>query len=166
MVENGNNVRLMDLGIANTAAYQSSSSSMMGTPKYAAPEQFGQMGSRESIDNRTDIYEFAVTIYELLCNENPFQSQTFNELIEKHKTLQLPYNNKIPKPIMDVLRKAAHPDKKMRYSNIVDFRNEFKKSAEVLNNEKQHDNTNPLLLISVIVLSLLTVLGIICFILI
>ena len=163
MVENGNNIRLMDLGIAYTEAYQSANTSnMMGTPKYAAPEQFGKMGTNESVDNRTDIYELSVTIYELLCGENPFLSQTFDELIEKHKTLLLPYHKNIPRPIMDVLRKAAHPNKKMRYSNIVDFRNEFKKSAEVLNDENQHNNTNLLLLISGIALLLLTVLGIIC----
>ena len=167
MVENGNNIRLMDLGIAYTEAYQSTNTSnMMGTPKYAAPEQFGRMGTNKSVDNRTDIYELSVTIYELLCGENPFLSHTFEELIEKHKTLLLPYHKSIPKPIMDVLRKAAHPDKKMRYSNIVDFKNEFKKSTEILNNENEHNKKNPLLLVSVITLLLLTVLGIICLILI
>lgn len=155
MVENGNNVRLMDLGIAYTTAYQASNSSnMMGTPKYAAPEQFGQKGTQETIDNRTDIYELAVTIYELLCNDNPFLSQTFDELIEKHKTLKLPYNNNIPKPIVDVLRKAAHPNKRNRYNNILEFRNEFKRVAFAQNNKENNDKNYTPLFITLIVLLL------------
>lgn len=164
MVENGNNIRLMDLGIVYTSAYQSSSTSnMMGTPKYAAPEQFGQRGSQEGIDNRTDIYEFAVTIYELLCNENPFLSQTFDELIEKHKTLQLPYNKDIPKPIIEVLRKAAHPNKQNRYNNIAEFRNEFKNATYALNNTEINKRSNTPLLVTFILL-LLAIIGWIIFI--
>ena len=120
-------------------------SNMMGTPKYAAPEQFGLKGTRETIDNRTDIYELSVTIYELLCNNNPFASQTFDELIEKHKTLLLPYNKDVPKPIVDVLRKAAHPDKQQRYRNIIDFRNDFRKATEELNEKKNIGYTRTLL---------------------
>jgi serine/threonine-protein kinase len=128
MVENGCNIRLMDLGIANVDAYETASRSMMGTPKYAAPEQFGEKGSLETIDSRTDIYELGVTIYELLCDENPFYSNDFNELIEKHKTLSLPYNKIVPPAIIEVLRKAAHPNKSFRYANILEFRNAFKNS--------------------------------------
>ena len=126
MMENYRNIRLMDLGIAYTEAYQSANKSgMMGTPKYAAPEQFGALGTRETVDTRTDIYELGVTIYELLCMENPFLSNTFAELVEKHKNMVLPYNPSIPHEITDVLRKAAHPQKNFRYSTIAEFKHAF-----------------------------------------
>ena len=158
MVENGNNIRLMDLGIAYTDAYQmSNTSNMMGTPKYAAPEQFGLKGTRETIDNRTDIYELSVTIYELLCNNNPFASQTFDELIEKHKNLLLPYNKDIPKPIVEVLRKAAHPEKQQRYRNIVDFKNDFRKATNELNEKKNVSYTRTILFFILISLLLLII---------
>ena len=158
MVENGNNIRLMDLGIAYTDAYQmSNTSNMMGTPKYAAPEQFGLKGTRETIDNRTDIYELSVTIYELLCNNNPFASQTFDELIEKHKNLLLPYNKDIPKPIVEVLRKAAHPEKQQRYRNIVDFKNDFRKATNELNEKKNVSHTRTILFFILISLLLLII---------
>jgi serine/threonine-protein kinase len=135
MVENGCNIRLMDLGIANVDAYETASRSMMGTPKYAAPEQFGEKGSLETIDSRTDIYELGVTIYELLCDENPFYCNDFNELIEKHKTLLLPYNKNVPPAIIEVLRKAAHPNKSFRYANILEFRNAFKNSLVTITSQ-------------------------------
>lgn len=138
MVENGSNIRLMDLGIANTEAYKlANTSNMMGTPKYAAPEQFGHMGTNEGIDTRSDIYELSVTIYELLSNNNPFLSNTFGELVEKHKTLLLPYHPSIPKTIMEVLRKAAHPNKQMRYNNIADFRYAFKNAIFMLDDNHE-----------------------------
>ena len=142
MVENGCNIRLMDLGIANVDAYETASRSMMGTPKYAAPEQFGEKGSLETIDSRTDIYELGVTIYELLCDENPFYCNDFNELIEKHKTLLLPYNKNVPPAIIEVLRKAAHPNKRFRYANILEFRNAFKNSLVTITSKPTQSSSS------------------------
>ena len=139
MVENGCNIRLMDLGIVNVDTYQFTTSSMMGTPKYAAPEQFGDRGSKESVDYRTDIYELSVSIYELICEENPFLCNSFDDLINRHKTLALPYNERVPKIIIDVLRKAAHPRKSERYNNINEFRNALKNA--IINIEPKSQNT-------------------------
>ena len=137
MVENGCNIRLMDLGIANIDRYTFATNSIMGTPKYAAPEQFGERGSKQSLDYRTDMYELSVSIYELLCGENPFLCNSFDDLIDRHKTLVLPYNERIPKMIIDVLRKAAHPLKSERYNNINEFRNAFKNAIINIKPESQ-----------------------------
>lgn len=137
MVENGCNIRLMDLGIVNIDTYQFATSSMMGTPKYAAPEQFGERGSKESVDYRTDIYELSVSIYELICGENPFLCNSFDDLIDRHKTLVLPYNDRVPKMIIDVLRKAAHPRKSERYNNIIEFKNAFKNAITNIKPQSQ-----------------------------
>ena len=163
MVENGNNIRLMDLGIAHTELHQYDKNSMMGTPKFAAPEQFGKFGTNEGVDNRTDIYELSVTIYELLCDNNPFTSETFMELIEKHKTLLLPYNKNIPKKIIDVLRKAAHPNKYLRYNNITEFKSDFIESIKTLNEPIKEDNNNRWTIILTLTLLLIAIIGLIIY---
>lgn len=130
MVENGRNVRLMDLGIALTSqpvatgmdmSGDASGSGLMGTPKYAAPEQFVSDGYSQ-IDARTDIYEFGVTLYELISGVNPFISNSLSEAIEKHRNYILPPAAAITAPMLEVLRRAANPDRARRYANVAELR--------------------------------------------
>ena len=68
MIEHGSNIRLMDLGIAYTPdSVSMTSPGLIGTPKYAAPEQIIEPGQVQlTVDKTTDIYELGVTLYELL----------------------------------------------------------------------------------------------------
>ena len=77
MMEKGKNVRLMDLGIADVAQAADNdtlTSSVMGTPRYAAPEQFKSNKDHDEclLSKATDIYEAGVTLYELITQKNPF----------------------------------------------------------------------------------------------
>ncbi|MCM1028218.1 MAG: serine/threonine protein kinase [Pseudoflavonifractor sp.] len=107
MVENGNsNVRLMDLGIAFTRdTHDITSAGLLGTPGYAAPEQNVEVGQPLSVNATTDLYEFAVTLYELLAG---------------HK----PHDNSSPDPIpgvkrqlMEVLSRAMAESQSSRYGS-------------------------------------------------
>ena len=49
-----------------------------GTPNYMAPEQM----NGEGVDQRADIYAFAVTAYELLTQRKPFRGDTPKEMME------------------------------------------------------------------------------------
>lgn len=75
----------------------------------------------------------------VICEENPFLCNSFDDLINRHKTLALPYNERVPKIIIDVLRKAAHPRKSERYNNINEFRNALKNA--IINIEPKSQNT-------------------------
>ena len=120
MVESGINVRLMDLGISQVnVIHDLGSTGMMGTPRYAAPEQFL---SSSSMDARTDIYELGVTIYELLAKRNPFDGESIEDIKEKHNTVTLPYVYGVPKVIIDVLRKATKPLPIHRYQSALEFK--------------------------------------------
>ncbi len=127
IVENGRNVRLLDLGIAHVDnnEYHGGKQELVGTPKYAAPEQFG-VGLNTILNARTDIYEAGVTLYELLCGYNPFLSETLNESYQKHKTIILPYTDNVPRKLVDVLRKATKHDQYERYRSAVEFKNAIK----------------------------------------
>lgn len=123
MQEQGRNARLMDLGIVQVTTHVDlgGSSSLMGTPRYAAPEQFDQ-GS--TLDARTDIYELGVTIYELLTKKNPFDANNLEVMKKRHKdaTVVFPYHKGIPNSVIDVLRVATMPDPAKRYDDAYAFR--------------------------------------------
>ncbi len=126
MVQNGNNVRLMDLGIAQTGK-PFDSGVTMGTPQYAAPEQFSNStnGSNE-LKPYTDVYQAGVTLYELITGANPFKAQSLKECVLKHKNMQLPESPSISKPMLNVLRKAVSHNFSDRYASVDDFKKALK----------------------------------------
>lgn len=132
MVESGRNVRLMDLGIAQVNVYNGSSGTtgMMGTPRYAAPEQFSVSATSNKLNARTDIYELGVTIYELLAKRNPFDGKSLDEIKKKHSSICLPYISGVPKIVVDVLRKATMPSATDRYSSALQFKEALKDALE------------------------------------
>lgn len=121
MVEHGHsNVRLMDLGIVHVQevrAGESASSGLMGTPKYAAPEQFDASVDSNKISPATDIYEAGITLYELLTGQNPFVANTLQECVDKHLNCVLPYSENVPNAIVDVLRQATAPNAHDRFKS-------------------------------------------------
>jgi len=55
--------------------------SLMGTPRYMAPELLLQ---RQPADVRTDVFAFCVALYEALYGQQPFAGNTFEELARAH----------------------------------------------------------------------------------
>ena len=136
MVENDRNVRLMDLGIANVSAVgNNSTSGMMGTPNYAAPEQFDAINENPTLSASTDIYEAGVTLYELLTSENPFKKATIADIKEAHRNSCLPNSPKISPAIMRVLQKATEIKPTDRYQSAAEMKTALQQA--LLNPSKQ-----------------------------
>ena len=134
MVEGGRNVRVLDLGIANTTtgiiagnSDGKGSHGYMGTPNYAAPEQF-LYGSK--LTAATDVYEAGVSLYELLTGKNPFAAQTLQETMQKHRTMQLPPHKNIPTALLNVLQKATSSQQSLRYQSAQEFKSELAKALQ------------------------------------
>jgi len=130
MIENGRNVRIMDLGIAATdgKSLGTLTGSGFGTYKYAPPEQI--LGQRDNVNGTSDIYSLGVTFYELLTNENPFDGPSDIEIMEKQLTFDLPYNELIPKCLFKVLLKATAKKQTQRYQKASDFKDAIIKAIE------------------------------------
>lgn len=141
MIENGSNIRLMDLGIAfashNNAGgsipRSSYGSGLGGTPQYAAPEQMSRDKDTPVVVNKTtDIYELGMTLYELLAGNNPFDCPTIEETLEKQKHATLPAIPGVPEVVMHVIWKATEKEQKKRYQAVRDFKDDLQRAIIVV----------------------------------
>lgn len=139
MVENGSNIRLMDLGIAYvTGGISSGNGGLLGTYGYAAPEQFISRGQAQfSFDRTTDIYETGATLYFLLSGRTPYGADR-NEMLR-----DIPG---VPDSIMKVIRKSLSDNQTDRFQNAEEFKQAL---MEAMSNSKQarkKKNSTPWLL--------------------
>ena len=104
-------VKLLDFGIARFfKPGQTSDTRRLGTPGYAAPEQYGEQQS----DARTDVYSLGVLLHEMLTGYDPAQSP-----------LQLPpvasLNPEVPAQIAGAIGQATQVAPDQRFNSIAAF---------------------------------------------
>ncbi len=123
---------LADFGLARIASAGEStlsSDSIMGTPQYISPEQ--AMGKKD-LDAGTDIYSFAVMLYEMVVGQVPFTADTPFSIIHDHIYTPLPLpmdvNPKVPEPVQRVLLKALAKNRLDRYESVGDMIVAFKEA--------------------------------------
>lgn len=88
-----------------------------GTLAYSSPEQTGRMN--RAVDYRTDFYSFGISLYEMLTEQLPFQTESPMELIHCHLA-QTPQplssiNPKIPGVLSDIVLKLLSKNAEGRY---------------------------------------------------
>lgn len=132
IVADDGQIYLADFGLARIAQSGEStltSDMIMGTPQYISPEQ--AMGIKD-LDNRTDIYSFAVMLYELVVGQVPFSSDTPFSVIHDHiySPLPLPHliNPSVPDEVERVLLKALSKERNDRYTDVNALTRAFKKA--------------------------------------
>lgn len=123
---------LADFGLARIAQSGESTLSsdmIMGTPQYISPEQ--AMGTKE-LDEGTDIYSFAVMLYEMVVGQVPFSSDTPFSIIHDHIYSPLPLprtiNPSVPDEVERVLLKALAKERKDRHQDIPALVKAFKQA--------------------------------------
>jgi len=93
MVTADGKVKVMDFGLVKIAGVTNVtiSGSALGTAEYMSPEQV----SDEAVDTRSDIYSLGVTMYEMLAGRPPFQGDSYQAVLMKHKY-------EVPSPLRQV----------------------------------------------------------------
>ena len=132
IVANDGKIYLADFGLARIAQSGESTLSsdmIMGTPQYISPEQ---AKGEKNLDNGTDIYSFAVMLYEMVVGEVPFSADTPFSIIHDHiySPLPLPHlvNPSVPDEVERVLLKALAKERADRYENVEDLNAAFKQA--------------------------------------
>ena len=153
MIENGCNVRVMDLGIATSdgISHGTLEGRGFGTYPYAPPEQI--QGQRSQIKGTSDLYSLGITFYELLTGVNPFDGGSDVDIMVKQIKMALPYNDKIPMPLFKVLLKATAKVQSQRYQTA----NEFKDAIINANIPAPPVNWNLIVGVSVVVFIMLII---------
>ncbi|WP_049568482.1 serine/threonine-protein kinase, partial [Streptomyces sp. SBT349] len=82
MLTNGNEIKVLDFGIARFMAATTKSSQVMGTLAYMPPERFNDHPG----DARSDLYALGCVLHELLTGHTPFQSTGPAAMMTAHLT--------------------------------------------------------------------------------
>ena len=111
MVTSAGTVKLIDFGIARFFTKgKNVDTRVLGTPGYAAPEQYG----RGQSDPRTDIYALGASLHHCLTGKNPedkmFSFQAPSELVPS-----------LPKELDEVILKCCRLKPEERWNSVKDF---------------------------------------------
>lgn len=94
------------------------STTVAGTPRYMAPEQFFGW----DLDKRTDIYSIGIILFTLFAGRPPFSAKTFEELGELHYKARPPKLTKLvkafPKRLEQIIHKALQKSPEKRFQSV------------------------------------------------
>jgi serine/threonine protein kinase len=122
VLEPGDDIKLMDFGIARLRDTGRTSltraGTMMGTPDYMAPEQI----EGQEITDKTDIYAFGIVFYEMLTGSVPFRASTQAAVLTKQLQEQpVPPSRlrpDVPQDVEALVLKALEKDPANRERNM------------------------------------------------
>jgi len=118
MLTQGNDVRIIDFGIALVADSEISRiEGIAGSPSYMSPEQVQSL----EITNRSDLYSLGAVMYEMLTGFRPFRGGNLSKLLHQivYATAQPIHalRKEIPELLEDAVAKALQKDPAKRYRN-------------------------------------------------
>ncbi len=117
--ENGM-VKVADFGTSRFLEIAAHGTTVIGSPPYMAPEQFQGKAVFAS-----DLYSLGVTMYQMLTGALPYSTPTPADLerLMRGELVSPPRlrNQKIPKPVNDIVLKAMAPNVSDRYQRAADL---------------------------------------------
>ena len=146
----GSDLRVIDFSLSSRAtgglaALFGGKQKVQGTRTYMSPEQI----RGQKLTPQTDVYNFGVTIFELLTGKPPFLGSSPNDLLRKHLSTPAPppsVNNANVTPEMDrmvvrMLAKKAENRHQSMNELLAEFRslNVFKEAVEVVAPKKKDE---------------------------
>ena len=105
-------LRITDFGVARAlaeASWTEPAGSMIGTVRYASPEQ----ADGEPVDGKADVYSLALVLYEAVTGIVPFVEDSLVSTLRARVGKTLPQDDRLG-PLDPILVQAAFPDKGAR----------------------------------------------------
>ena len=124
----GGHAVVADFGIARalhaaSAEPLTQSGMVIGTPHYMSPEQAGG----DVVDNRSDQYSLACTVYEMLIGQPPFSGPTTQAVIARHLAEPVPslrvVRQTVPKAVEAAIHQAMAKLPADRFASVQEFLN-------------------------------------------
>lgn len=124
-------IKIIDLGLARTLESDASSEitqvgMFMGKLQYCSPEQAG-VPAGVALDHRSDLYSFALVLYEMIVGLPPFDSENQHGFVFKRLSEDpLPLRGRrpgieVPVELDRVVRKALERDRDLRFADARAF---------------------------------------------
>ena len=141
--------KVMDFGLARftTGAIESEAKTLsllttpgavIGTVPYMSPEQV----KGESVDARSDIFSFGVTLYEMLSGRQPFASEsaaaTASAILTHNPPPLTRFAPAVPEELQRIVRKCLQKDREQRYQSARDL------AIDLENMRHQHESAQRL----------------------
>ncbi|MGA9526120.1 MAG: serine/threonine-protein kinase, partial [Myxococcaceae bacterium] len=117
-------VKVIDFGLAKStlSAARTHPSMILGKFLYMSPEQ----ARHQKVDHRTDLYAVGLCLYELLSGQNPFDSGSTSDLMQR---VTNPYITPleavapgVPRAVLELVSRALEIDPEKRFQTAEEFR--------------------------------------------
>lgn len=128
-------VKLLDFGIAKPTLEAGNTftqvNRFLGKPEYCSPEQCGKLKAGEKIDGRSDIYSLAITFYQMVTGNLPFQARSAHGYWMKHLQ-EIPPRlstnfapDEIPEPLDLLIERCLAKNRDDRPASMQEFLDEL-----------------------------------------
>ena len=139
-------VKFTDFGISSELsreeAFVLNPTELEGTLSYMSPEQTGRMN--RAVDYRSDFYSFGVSLYRLLTNRLPFQSDDPMSIVHSHIAKMPPSPHEIfpecPKVLSDIILKLMAKNAEDRYQSIAGLKADLTNCLDQLESKGRIDD--------------------------
>jgi serine/threonine-protein kinase len=132
MITTHGQVKLMDFGIAKNAdeMHLTRPGMTIGSVYYMSPEQV----RGGTVDARSDLYSFGVTLYESLTGRKPFEADTSYSVLNAHLTIApvppIEVNPALPPKVNQIILRALEKNPDDRFQTAQEFHDALKALRE------------------------------------